>query len=231
MPLPAFARRFTRIVASPPNISVGSRGASNPLGRMRRVGRGRVRVPEAAVGVVLVGVGVLVSVLSNRSDPTQRVPVAVRTIARGESVEPGDLRWAQLSGDRLGGIVTTNLLASGVAAVDIAVGTPIVQSLLMQPTGVGPDEVALALALDPGDAPNDLAVGDRVGVVLVTEVEPGAAPDVEMLERASTVMHITEADPSVGSRRVIELGIASSLVTRVAAASDVRLTRLAAGTA
>ncbi|MEY4372367.1 MAG: hypothetical protein RL219_1136, partial [Actinomycetota bacterium] len=56
-------------------------------------------------------------------------------------------------------------------------------------------------------------------------------PDVEMLERASTVMHITEADPSVGSRRVIELGIASSLVTRVAAASDVRLTRLAAGTA
>lgn len=222
MRLPTFAQRLSR-------SGVGTVGASSPLGRIRRSGRGHVRVPEATLGVMLVGAGVLVSVLWNRSDPTQRVPVVVRAIGRGDSVGPDDLRWAPLSGEPLEGMVDTDMLAAGVAVTDIAAGTPLVRSLLAPPVAVGPGDVVLALALDLGDAPNNLAIGDRVGVVLVTEVEPGAAPDVEMLERPSTVVDITEADPLVGSRRVVELGIASDLVARVAAAGDVRLTRMEPG--
>ena len=108
----------------------------------------------------------------------------------------------------------------------IAPGEPIVPSMLIDTPTLRAGEVAVAVALDVGDAPGDLAAGDSVVVVIVTEVEPGAAPDVVRLEPAARVITASDADPMSGMRRVVELAVDEASLASIAAASDVRLARV-----
>jgi hypothetical protein len=153
------------------------------------------------------------------------VLVAARAIERGEIIEVAALRWVQTSGDRFTAIESPASVEGTVASVRIAPGEPIVPSMLIDTPTLRAGEVAVAVALDVGDAPGDLAAGDSVVVVIVTEVEPGAAPDVVRLEPAARVITASDADPMSGMRRVVELAVDEASLASIAAASDVRLAR------
>lgn len=187
----------------------------------------QVRVPEAALGVGLVAAGVLGSMLWSQRGDSQRVLVAARTIQRGESLGADAVRWARTGGDRLAAVGSTAALLGSLAAVRIGAGEPITASMLTSAPPAVPGGVTVAVALDAGDAPADLVPGDTVAVVLVTEVEPGAAPDVARLAVPAVVVGVSEADPMTGARRVVDLGVDAADLAALAGADDVRLARMA----
>ena len=219
----ALARIMVRLGATQKSASPPDAASRT---RVRRRPSARVRVPETALGVGLVAAGVLGSLLWSRQEDTRRVLVAARVIERGESIASDALRWVRTAGDRFAAIESPSSVAGAVAAIRIAPGEPIVASMLADVLSAQPGEVTVAVALDTGDAPVDLAAGDEVAVVIVTEVEPGAAPDVVRLGATARVVTAGDADPMTGMRRVVELTVDESSLAPIAAATDVRLARL-----
>ena len=216
--------------SGPSGRSVGSGGRSKGTGGWRGRGaqvRSRVRVPELALGVMLVAGGALGAVLWATHEPTQRVLVAARSIQRGESVDATMLRWAVVSGDRITAIDVTEGLGGRIAAVDIAAGSPLQDVLFQPPTSIGAGQIEYGLALDPGDFPVGLGVGDVVEVVAVPAPDAtGTASEPITLAVAAEVLVAPGADLAPGQKAVVNLLIARGDAPVLATAIEVKLGRV-----
>lgn len=189
----------------------------------------RLRVPELVLGIGLVAAGALGSVLWATRGPSERIVVAARLLRRGEVLDASGVRWATVSGDRLTGITDTADLRGRVLVGDVPAGAPLQDAMLQPVDSLRVTQAEIAVSVDPGELPTDLASGDRVSVVLVTRA---GVSSTESLARAltggATVRSVDTATGSGATRVRVTLVVAQGEVAAIAGADDVRLARLPA---
>lgn len=188
-----------------------------------------IRVPELAVGVVLVVSGALAAVLWHRSvTQGDTVVVAARDVPRGAVISAADLAPADVRGangiELVDGASASELVGQ-VTLVDVAAGTPWSRDLLSDVAPLRADEALAAVALEPGEAPPDLATGDPVRVVIVTPGHLDAPAVADLRDVTATVWQVVPAG-ELGTDAVVTLRLPLSEAAVVTAAEEVRLVRV-----
>ena len=222
-------------VVSGASRSGGSARKERPTGPPR-AGSGRavalpgkrpVRVPEIVLGVLLVVGCALGAVAWQRStNETMTVVVASRRIARGSVIAVDDLRGAQIGGET-GAMIAgadARLVLGKVAVVDIETSLPLSTTLFAEAAPLGAGEALSSVALEPGEAPPDLAPGDRVRIIVTSTVEVGGKTASALVDQDAVVWAVDEAGD--GRTAVVTLRGPIDIGTAVAAAGQVRLVRV-----
>ena len=210
----------------------------NDVAGARRAGRDRrsvvpitpkrtFRLPEVVLGVMLVAGCALGAVLWQRStNTTETFVVAARSIDRGTVITAEDLRGAEMGGETSTLIAGSDAraLVGQVAVVDIAEGAPMSVSLLVDEQPLAADEALTSMALEPGQAPPDLALNDRVRVVVTSASDGTGAVLTTMLDATAVVWSVGQSQDGIST--VVTVRGPLSLATDVAAAVSVRLARV-----
>ncbi|MGW3627533.1 SAF domain-containing protein [Streptomyces sp. NPDC000880] len=181
--------------------------------RRRRLGW--VWAGVGAVVVSAVGFTLVAQVVGERD----RVLVLARDVPAGRVLKPGDLRAVEVAADV--GVVP---LADRATVLGRRAKVPLVAGALLAPGQVGTSVdfppkgfSQVALAVEPGGAPPDLARGERVAVLpgpagtgAVNDEEEKAASAV-----AGTVTGVREAE-SAGGPRVVTVLVETGAARRAA---------------
>jgi hypothetical protein len=186
----------------------------------------RVRVPELAVGLLVIVVFALGGVLWYLRSVDRTPTLAVASpIGRGEVVDADDLRVVYVaSDDRLAGLRPSDAdrVVGMMALVDLAPGAIVTDDLVAEGAHVAEGEGVVGLPLEPGQYPaSDLAPGDRVNVVrigsgeLASAVGRGASGSVVVRSVEVTAVE----DLAGGDRKLVSL-LASEQDTDAIAAVD-----------
>ena len=180
----------------------------------------RVRVPELALGLLVVAGCALAAVLWHASSVERDPVLAVRDgVRRGDVLTVDDVQVVYVSSDDpIGHLAEAQLdaVVGGVAAADMAPGTLLTPDLVIDGAGVTAGEGVVGLALEPGQVPTaTLRPGDVVNVV----AGPDAAASGEdvLVERAE--VYAIEDLPAEG-RVFVSLGMDEARANEVAAAAE-----------
>ncbi|WP_233273571.1 SAF domain-containing protein [Streptomyces broussonetiae] len=182
--------------------------------RRRRVGW--VWAGVGAVVVSAVGFALVAQAVGER----EKVLVLARDVPAGQVLKPGDLRVGEVAADA--GVVR---LADRGTVLGRQAKVPLVAGSLLAPGQVGMSAVfpprgfsQVALAVESGGAPPDLARGERVAVLPgPTAVGAGAAGDDETATStvAGTVTGMREPE-SAGGPRVVTVLVETGAARRAA---------------
>jgi hypothetical protein len=218
-----------RTIASADRSEHG-RGSRRSLARQARSHTmRRVRVSELILGIFLVAAGALGAVLWATREPTQRVLVAAVPIVRGQSLDASMVRWAEVRGDQISATTDPAGLGGKIAVVDIEAGSPIQAAAFRDPVTASGDLVEYGLALDAGEYPYGLAVGDHVIVVVLPEAIPGEPdPQPVTLNSPAEVVVAPAAELAAGDPAIINVLVPRADVVTLAAADHVKLGRIGA---
>ncbi len=161
-------------------------------------GRRRVRVPEIAVGVLLIAGCALAALWwQARINPTISVLVAATPIERGEVLQPGHLSVVELEASEAVSIVDASeydALLAKISLADIGRGAILDPTLFADTIDVGADEAVIGLFLGPEQVPSlSLRAGSFVDVVLTEGTRPKAAADT------ATGNSATESPPTAST--------------------------------
>ena len=193
----------------------GSAGASGP-GRT-----GRRRIPELAVGVVLIGLGAIGALmLAGRQPPRASVLVWANDMSRGQVVAPGDLVVASIDSDTPVDVVDVATAAEVVGrtvAFRANAGGFVSGSLLEAGSSIPPDFAVVGLRLGAGRYPvSTLAVGD---VVDLLTTEPLVGWDDPVVVSGAEVFDVLWLGSGEGSDALVSLLVPRSAAPRVVAAT------------
>ena len=181
--------------------------------------RRKPRVPEMALGLVLVIGGALAaSVLAGKQTETVRVVAAARTIDRGRALVADDLMLVEVE-RRFA--LSMMLAADAQSAIgraistDIPAGTPILPTLLQSAPTIGENEEVVALRIEVGDVPNSVGVGDLVRVVLVPDPSLSIETAPTEFEQPVRVWDVLEPSES-STDYVVSLVVPKDFLTKSA---------------
>lgn len=181
------------------------------------------------MGLVIVTVCILAALVWSRSlTATATVLVTAGPVDRGVVIGEEDLVAAEVRGGHGLGLVTGDAVDGVVgrrALVDLPAGTPVVAAMFGELPRLSRDEALVGVALDRGQAPTDLAEGDRVGIVVVPDPVAIENEPARLLVDAALVWSIEPAD-EFEPRAVVTLGVPIGVATEIAAAHGVRLVRV-----
>lgn len=178
----------------------------------------RVRVPELLVGAAL-AVGFALAAVLWQANSTQRdaVLALANAVDRGDVIEAADVRIVYVGSDQPLATLTqaeSSLVVGRMAAVDLAAGTLLSASHVVDQQAVGAGEGVVGLALDPGQFPAaQLAPGDVVNVIA-----PGDGGDDGVLAESAVVFAVEDLGGQ--GRRFISLRTSEDAANRVAAAAE-----------
>jgi hypothetical protein len=183
----------------------------------------RVRIPELAVGVLVVAGCALGAVLWQASAVERDAVLALRNdVSRGEAVSADDLRVVYVSSDDPIGHVAEGRLADvvgRVAATDLPAGTLLSPALLVAGAAVEPGQGVVGLALEPGQVPTaTLRAGDVVNVV-------AGGTDIDNVLAQRAEVYAIEELPTEG-RVFVSLAMPETDANAVATAAEAGPVRL-----
>jgi hypothetical protein len=198
----------------------------------RRGTRPPVRVPEVALGVVLVVGGALAAVVWHATgERTRPVLVAARDVPRGDVLDRDDLRAVEVHvPDGVAVVAATSSagLIGKVAVADLAAGTLVSPSVVADRPVAGMADRVVGVAVQPGDAPARLRRGDRVDAIRTPAAGglPGDAAAPEVLVAGAVV---ADVDRSTDPTRPVQVAliVPRDAAPSVAAAVAARQLRLA----
>lgn len=156
--------------------------------------RSPVRVPELALGLVLVVGGALAaSLLAAKRTETVQVVAAATALDRGHEIGAPDLVAVDMEAQFAGGMTSASeakdLLGKRLA-VDVPAGSPIMAGILDTAPVLGPGEEVVALRVEVGDVPTSIAVGDAVRIALVPDPSVSTDTAVTEFDRPATVWDV-----------------------------------------
>lgn len=139
----------------------------------RKTTRVKPRVPEMALGVLLiVGGAFAASTLAGKRTATVQVVATARDVVRGQVIEADDLIAIAVESRFSQPMIPTSDAVSAVGQVpmtDIPAGTPIMTSMLRSAPQLADGQEVVSLRIEVGDVPTTIGVGDKVRVVLVPD--------------------------------------------------------------
>ncbi len=187
------------------------------------------RIPELAVGLVLMLGGALGAILLSRSgDSIVNVVGAAHDLRRGEKITREDLIAVEtplsMSNAFVADTQATSLIGQTVL-VDIQASTPLTMSMFSDQQQLLPDEALTSAAIQQGNYPVDLAVGDQVRLITVPDIALSQSAQPEMFDRVVKIWSLNKSENNdivlVTFRSSLDLSMA------IARAGEVHIVRVA----
>ena len=204
----------------PQGESPASPGASS--GAPASSGAVRRRIPELAVGVVLVGLGAIGALmLAGREAPRASVLVWAGDVTRGQVVAATDLAAASIDVDVPVDVVDVSAAGDVIGrtvAFDAAAGGFVSGSVLEAGAVIPPDFALVGLRLGAGRYPvSTLAAGD---VVDLLTTEPLVGWDNPVVVSGVEVFDVQWLGGAEGGEALVSLLVPRAATARVAAAAE-----------
>ena len=189
----------------------------------------RWRIPELAVGLVLMLGGALGAILLSRSGDSIVIVVgAAHDLQRGDKITPKDLVAVETSQSLAGSFITeaqASALIGQTALVDLRASTPLTVSMFSDQQQLLPNEALTSAAIQQGNYPIDLAVGDQVRIVTVPDIALNQNALPELFDQVVTIWSLNKSENNdsalVTFRSSLELSMA------IAKAGEVHIVRVA----
>lgn len=178
----------------------GPRPSSNGHGGAQRMAvappKGRVRLPELAIGLFVMVTFALGSVLWHLSSVDQSPALAIAAdVERGEMVTAADVRVIYVASDDVLATVGEGQMSQvvgRVALVDLPAGTLVTRGLVADAVAIEVGDGVAGLSLEPGQYPAlGLAPGDLVNVVRSADDAAGGEGD-SVIARNATVFAVED---------------------------------------
>lgn len=198
--------------------TAGDSTGVQPVRRSRRV-----RVPEVAVGLVVMLSFGLAAVLWQLS-ATQKDPVLALAsdVARGEVIERADLRIVFLStDDDIAHVARADAatIIGRAAAADLAAGSLLTPGSVLEGSVVAAGEGVVGLSLEAGQVPSSrLRAGDVVNVVEGIAATGAERTGGDVIVRGAEVFAVEEMTAS--GRIFVSLKTSEDDANRIAAAAE-----------
>ena len=187
------------------------------------------RIPELAVGLVLMLGGALGAILLSRSgDSIVNVVGAAHDLRRGEKITREDLIAVEtplsMSNAFVADTRATSLIGQTVL-VDIQASTPLTMSMFSDQQQLLPDEALTSAAIQQGNYPVDLAVGDQVRLITVPDIALSQSAQPEMFDRVVKIWSLNKSE----NNDIVLVTFRSSLdlSMEIARAGEVHIVRVA----
>ena len=176
----------------------------------------RWRIPELAVGLVLMLGGALGAILLSRSGDSIVIVVgAAHDLQRGDKITPKDLVAVETSQSLAGSFITeaqASALISQTALVDLRALTPLTVSMFSDQQQLLPNEALTSAAIQQGNYPIDLAVGDQVRIVTVPDIALSQNALPELFDQVVTIWSLNKSENNdsalVTFRSLLDLSMA-----------------------
>ena len=189
----------------------------------------RWRIPELAVGLVLMLGGALGAILLSRSGDSIVIVVgAAHDLQRGDKITPKDLVAVETSQSLAGSFITeaqASALIGQTALVDLRASTPLTVSMFSDQQQLLPNEALTSAAIQQGNYPIDLAVGDQVRIVTVSDIALSQNALPELFDQVVTIWSLNKSENNdsalVTFRSLLDLSMA------IAKAGEVHIVRVA----
>ncbi len=187
------------------------------------------RIPELAVGLVLMLGGALGAILLSRSGDSIVVVVgAAHDLRRGEKITREDLIAVEtplsMSKSFVADTQASSLIGQTVL-VDLQASTPLTMSMFSDQQQLLPDEALTSAAIQQGNYPVDLAVGDQVRLITVPDIALSQSSQPEMFDQVVTIWSLNKSENNdivlVTFRSSLDLSMA------IARAGEVHIVRVA----
>lgn len=191
--------------------------------------RKKKRVPDMAVGIALIALGVIGSMAVYRSaSATVSVVGVARNLDRGRVIEAGDLRAIRISPESAQFFVDASnagSLLGKTLTVSVVSGTPLSESMVSVASPLGPDEALTSAAVPIGNIPANLAVNDKVRLVLTPDVTITNASPPLLFDDVVTIWAIEQSD-ELSSAVIVTFRGPLRLSLAIAGAGNVRISQV-----
>ena len=189
----------------------------------------RWRIPELAVGLVLMLGGALGAILLSRSGDSIVIVVgAAHDLQRGDKIMPKDLVAVETSQSLSGSFITeaqASALIGQTALVDLRASTPLTVTMFSDQQQLLLNEALTSAAIQQGNYPIDLAVGDQVRIVTVPDIALSQNALPELFDQVVTIWSLNKSENNdsalVTFRSSLDLSMA------IAKAGEVHVVRVA----
>ena len=183
-----------------------------------------MRLSLVLFGALIVLVGAVAGVqVAARVDDRVSVLALARAVKAGQVIADADVTTARVSVDAA---VATMPVSSRTSVVGRTAAMPLAKGGLLNPAQVGAPvwpaagEALAAVAVKPGRAPDGLAPGMRVTVLIVPQIQPGTAGTggAQTVRAEATVESVQQAADQAGALLVTVL-TQTEAAQRIASAS------------
>ena len=194
-----------------------------------RIAKRHWRIPEVAVGLALMLGGALGAILLSRSGDSIVVVVGVaRDLHRGEKIDAQDLIAIETPLSLSSSFVVEEQAASLIGQtvlVDLQASTPLTEAMFSNQPQLQPSEALTSAAVQQGNFPIDLAVGDSVRVVTVPDIALSQTAQPEMFDQIVTVWSLTKHEDD--DTALVTFRSSLNLSLAIARAGEVHIVRVA----
>ena len=192
--------------------------------------RRRWRIPELAIGVVLMCGGALGAILLSRSGDSMVVVVgSARNLERGSLITAQDLIALEVPSSFAASFVSgenAKSLIGQTMLINLNASSPITTAMLSPTVGLLPGEALTSSAVDVGNFPVDLAVGDIVRVVTVPDLAISESTEQSMFADEVTIYSITQVSDN-NDVALLTFRSSLDLSMAIARAGEIYLVRIA----
>ncbi len=189
----------------------------------------RWRIPELAVGLVLMLGGALGAILLSRSGDSIVIVVgAAHDLQRGDKITPKDLVAVETSQSLAGSFITeaqASALIGQTALVDLRASTPLTVSMFSDQQQLLPSEALTSAAIQQGNYPIDLAVGDQVRIVTVPDIALSQNALPELFDQVVTIWSLNKSENNDSALVTFRSSLVLSMA--IAKAGEVHIVRVA----
>ena len=192
--------------------------------------RRRWRIPELAIGVVLMCGGALGAILLSRSGDSMVVVVgSARNLERGSLITAQDLIALEVPSSFAASFVSgenAKSLIGQTMLINLNASSPITTAMLSPTIGLLPGEALTSSAVYVGNFPVDLAVGDIVRVVTVPDLAISESTEPSMFADEVTIYSITQVSDN-NDVALLTFRSSLDLSMAIARAGEIYLVRIA----
>ena len=164
-----------------------------------------VRIPEFAIGLLIVCICMIGAFMWQNSDATgTQVLVASRALQRGHEIQASDLSSVTLTSSDDIALLETSTAADIIGmriTTDIEAGSPLTPSQLISVEPLTPTEGLAGITVTKSQAPADLTAGDNVQVIAVDSQSDGTNLTTSIAAKVQ-VWEISQPDELSGDRSV-----------------------------
>ena len=195
--------------------------------------RRRWRIPELAIGLVLMCGGALGAILLSRSGDSVVVVVgSAHNLDRGSQISAQDLIALEVPLSFAASFVAgadAAALIGQTMLIDVKALAPLATAMMSRSSELQPSEALVSAAVTVGNFPSDLAVGDNVRVVTVPDIAFSESYEPTMFDQVVIVWSLVQ--PAANDNfALITFRSSLDLSLALAGASEVHLARVASVT-
>ena len=187
-----------------------------------------VRIPEFAIGLLIVCVCIIGAFMWQNSDATgTKVLVTSRALKRGHEIQASDLSTITLTSSDDIAVLQSSAAADVVGmrvSTDVVAGSPLTSSQIISVDPLSSTEGLAGITVTKSQAPANLAAGDNVQVIAVDSQSDGTNLTT-VIDSKIQVWEMSEPDELSGDRSVT-LRVAITSVNEIVGHDELHLVKV-----